>query len=95
MALKKMEAIVFGRVQGIGFRFFVEKNADSLNLTGWVCNQYDGSVRLVAIGSEEALHVLLCSLKEGPPLSIVDEVKYSISDVQFNEYDRFTIRSSF
>lgn len=95
MSLKKLEATVFGQVQGVGFRFFVERNAESLDLTGWVCNQYDGSVRVLAIGNEGAVSTLLTCLKEGPSLSYVEDVKYTISDVLYNEFERFTIRSTF
>jgi acylphosphatase len=70
----RLEAVVRGRVQGVGFRYFVMREARRLELDGWTANEADGSVRVVADGPRETLEVLLETLREGPPASIVERV---------------------
>jgi acylphosphatase len=91
MKYKKIEATVSGLVQGVGFRFFVEMTAQSLGITGWVCNLPDGNVKTVGVGTEEQVAGFLEKLKEGPSMSRVDNVIYNIQDVEFNEYVSFDI----
>ncbi len=73
-APERLEALVRGRVQGVGFRYFVLSRARSLGLTGWVANEPDGSVRCVAEGDRGALDALLDVLERGPSGSRVDDV---------------------
>jgi acylphosphatase len=70
----RLEAVVKGRVQGVGFRYFVLREARRLQLDGWTSNEADGSVRVVADGPREALDELLDALREGPPSSLVERV---------------------
>lgn len=70
----RLDAVVRGRVQGVGFRYFVMREARRLGLDGWISNEADGSVRVVADGPRESLEVLLEALREGPPASIVERV---------------------
>lgn len=67
----RLHATVEGYVQGVSFRYFVVKIANSLNITGWVRNRYDGSVEVVAEGPRSALDKLLGSLRQGPPSALV------------------------
>jgi acylphosphatase len=67
-------AVVSGRVQGVGFRFFAERAARELGVRGWVRNLPDGSVETVAEGEEDAVSRYLARLKAGPRASRVDEV---------------------
>jgi acylphosphatase len=67
--------IVTGRVQGVGFRWFVEHAAVLLGLSGWVRNRADGSVEVLASGSREKLHDLYTELRKGPRASRVDNVE--------------------
>ncbi len=71
---ERLDASVRGRVQGVGFRYFVLREAESLGLDGFVANERDGSVRVVAEGPSEVLDALLGLLNEGPPASIVERV---------------------
>ncbi len=73
----RLDASVRGRVQGVGFRWFVVREASYLELDGWVANERDGSVRCVAEGPRRDLEALLERLEEGPPASIVDRVLVS------------------
>jgi len=66
---------VRGRVQGVGFRYFVRRLARGLELSGWVANRADGSVEVAAAGSPPALAELEARLGEGPALARVDAVR--------------------
>ena len=66
--------MVSGRVQGVGYRYFVVRAASELALDGWVRNEPDGAVRCVAEGPEAALDALLARLREGPSGARVDGV---------------------
>lgn len=63
---ERLEAVVRGRVQGVAFRWYTQREARRLGLTGWVRNQPDGSVRLVAEGEREGLDRLWAWLAHGP-----------------------------
>jgi len=75
--MKRLHAIVTGRVQGVGFRYFVQQRAAKLELTGWVRNQWDGSVELIAEGSHLGLQALLKALYQGPPSARVTDVNFT------------------
>jgi acylphosphatase len=60
-----------GRVQGVGYRAFVETRAAELGLTGWVRNRRDGSVEAVLQGSPDAIEAVLDACRAGPPASRV------------------------
>jgi acylphosphatase len=66
--------VVRGRVQGVGFRWFVDYEARKLGLAGWVRNNLDGCVELLAIGTEQQLAALKAKLKQGPRAARVDDV---------------------
>jgi acylphosphatase len=66
---------VTGRVQGVGFRWYVRAEAERLGLGGWVRNRPDGSVELAADGPEDAQDALLAAVRRGPPSAIVSRVE--------------------
>jgi acylphosphatase len=66
---------VRGRVQGVGFRWYVAEAARELGLSGWVKNRSDGNVELAAAGAVDALAKLEALVTEGPPGARVDEVR--------------------
>lgn len=70
----RLDVLVIGRVQGVGFRYFALQKAMELGLDGWVANVDDGSVRCVAEGPRERLETLLGRLREGPASAIVERV---------------------
>jgi tRNA pseudouridine55 synthase len=67
-------AKVYGRVQGVGYRYFVKEKAQSLGIFGYVKNLEDGSVEVLAQGREENLQKLIEELKKGPFLARVDKL---------------------
>lgn len=74
MSHERLDATVHGRVQGVGYRYLVVMRAMELELTGWVANGADRSVRCVAEGPRPALEALLATLEAGPAGAIVDHV---------------------
>jgi acylphosphatase len=83
---------VKGRVQGVGFRFFVEAEARRLRLRGYVRNLYDGRVEVYAIGKETVLTQLRERLETGPPASCVEQVDERLATLQ--DYTEFVIEAS-
>lgn len=71
---ERLEATVLGRVQGVGYRYHVLRQAMALGLTGWVANEGDGSVRCRAEGSRVDLEALLDALHSGPAGAQVERV---------------------
>jgi acylphosphatase len=67
--------VVRGRVQGVGFRWFVEREAHVLDIAGWVRNNADGSVEVLAMGSRDLLLGLRSRLRAGPRAARVDDVE--------------------
>jgi acylphosphatase len=72
--------LVRGRVQGVGFRWFVEREAHILQVAGWVRNNHDGSVEVLAMGTREQLAGLRSRLREGPRAARVDNVEEAEAD---------------
>ena len=69
--------VVRGRVQGVGFRWFVEREAHMLGIAGWVRNNHDGSVEVLAMGTRDQLLGLGSRLRQGPRAARVDDVEES------------------
>ncbi len=70
----RLDAIVVGRVQGVGFRYYTAQQAQRLGLVGWVSNQLDGSVRVVVEGPEQAVNAFSQFLSIGSPYAVVQTV---------------------
>ena len=83
-ALSTLHVDVRGRVQGVGFRWFVRESARALGLTGWVRNHPNGRVEVLALGSDSALKALRALLAEGPAGAQVSSVE-SCPDTPKNE----------
>src|SRR5450755_3598912 len=69
--------LVRGRVQGVGFRWFVEREAHLLQIAGWVRNNPDSSVEVLAMGTREQLVELRSRLQQGPRAARIDDVEES------------------
>jgi len=74
MAQSAIYARVYGIVQGVGYRFFAQRRARQLGLTGYVRNLPDGSVEVYAEGDEQALKSFLIELRQGPIAAEVHDV---------------------
>jgi acylphosphatase len=70
----RLEAVVRGRVQGVGYRVYALGVARGLGLVGWVANESSGSVRVVAEGAPADLDRLVAALRDGPPSAWVERI---------------------
>jgi acylphosphatase len=64
---RTVRAVVSGMVQGVGFRYFVQRLAWHCDVTGWCRNRSDGTVEIVGTASPQALEAFLAGVGEGPP----------------------------
>lgn len=72
--IKKVRLIISGRVQGVGFRFWVNGKVKELGLNGWVRNLETGQVEVVLEGEESLVKKMVKECKQGPMLARVDKV---------------------
>lgn len=87
--MKAKRYFISGLVQGVGYRFFVEKIARSLGIKGYVKNLWDGRVEVFAEADEKTLSELEAKLRVGPPASDVSNVE--VVDVQIQGFKDFKI----
>ncbi|MGM5484999.1 MAG: acylphosphatase [Nanobdellota archaeon] len=80
--MRRYHVWIYGRVQGVNFRFSTMKEARKLGINGWVRNNEDGSVETVIEGQEENIDNMLNFLKKGPSLAKVDDIKTEKEKVQ-------------
>ena len=88
-----VHVLIHGRVQGVGFRFFVRRCAEQMNVGGWVRNRGDGSVELEAGGSHEDISSFVARIEQGPDTARVDSAE--ITELREGQaWDGFEIASS-
>jgi len=87
----RLEAIVHGHVQGVNFRYYTHRQASALGLTGYVRNEWEGTVRVVAEGDKPQLASLLAWLHRGPPSADVERVDVTWKEFT-GEFQRFEVR---
>ena len=75
-----VRTVITGRVQGVGYRAFVETEASRRGLAGWVRNRRDGSVEAVFSGPQHVVDGMLAACGEGPDSSRVDDVEIEPTD---------------
>jgi acylphosphatase len=75
MADRSIMVRITGRVQGVGFRAWVEQRAAALGLSGWVRNTESGEVEAVFAGPAEAVNAMLAACQQGPRHARVDRVE--------------------
>lgn len=90
MGKKRVEIIINGRVQGVFFRQKTKAEAEKLGLLGWVKNEGDGSVKIIAEGEEEKIKGLIKWLRVGPRFARVDKAKINWQKAQ-EEFSQFEI----
>ena len=67
--------VISGRVQGVGFRFYMQRKARELGITGWVRNRRDGAVEAMVQGGPDAVEAMTAWARRGPPSAAVTEVR--------------------
>lgn len=82
---------VYGRVQGVGYRYFVQSQARRFGLSGWVRNRRDGGVELEAEGTRVALEQFLQAIHRGPTAARVERI-HAIWGPYTGQYDGFEVR---
>lgn len=83
--MKRVELVVRGIVQGVGFRYYCQKQAENLGITGTVRNQPDGSVRLEAQGEEPSLERYVELVRKGPRNAVVEAMDSTELPLKQNE----------
>ncbi|MFY9641218.1 MAG: acylphosphatase [Rhodomicrobium sp.] len=72
---RTVRVLITGRVQGVGYRFWTERNAKALGLHGWVRNRRDGAVEAFFSGAAGGVEEMLKRCRKGPPAAVVAEVR--------------------
>lgn len=88
---KRAEIVAIGLVQGVGFRYFVIKNAENLELNGYVKNLYSGEVLTVVEGSRPKIEELFNRIKIGPSHAAVKNCRIEWGESK-NEFTHFEVR---
>jgi len=86
MAVTK-HMIISGRVQGVAFRFYTQRKARELGVTGWVRNRRDGSVETMVQGSAGAVESMIAWARRGPPSAVVAEVKIADGTGDYADFE--------
>lgn len=73
--MKTKKYLISGRVQGVGYRWFVHKQARAIGVTGTVRNLSDGRVEVIACGTDTQLELLEIKLHQGPSMARVDGIQ--------------------
>ncbi|OCL26083.1 acylphosphatase [Orenia metallireducens] len=82
---------ISGHVQGVGFRWYTNQQASSLGVKGWVKNLADGRVEAVIVGDKPKIDKMLDLLKQGSPLSQVDDIEV-IDEEYRGEFKNFKMK---
>ena len=90
MALSTAHMIAHGRVQGVGFRYFVHQQARAYGLTGWVKNLPNGNVEIHAEGEKQTIQEFIVNVKEGPAFGYVSDLELEWGEPS-EEYRTFDI----
>ncbi len=93
--IQAVHAIAKGRVQGVGYRWFVQQTATKLGIKGYVRNLPDGTVELEAEGSPESLNTLINEMKKGPrgaDVQAIKEHRVSLMNEAARRFTTFEIR---
>jgi len=78
---------ISGRVQGVGYRFYMQRKARELGLTGWVRNRHDGSVEAMIQGSPEGVEAMTVWARRGPPSAAVTDVRIADGGGDYAEFE--------
>jgi acylphosphatase len=87
MQLVTKRLSITGRVQGVGFRFYMQRKARELGVTGWVRNRRDGAVEAMVQGSSGAVEAMIVWAQRGPPSAVVAEVRVTDASGDFATFE--------
>jgi acylphosphatase len=91
MPVKSIYLVISGRVQGVGFRYFVRQKAQELNISGWVKNTPDGKLEIEAEGENHNLEIFIDWMRIGPSRAVIRS--FSNSDIYpIRNFTNFIIR---
>ena len=79
--------VITGRVQGVGFRFYMQRKARELGVAGWVRNRRDGSVEAMVQGEAGAVEAMTAWARRGPPSAVVAEVRISEGSGDYTSFE--------
>jgi len=88
--VRTVRLTITGHVQGVGYRFWAERAAAALGISGWVRNRSDGTVELLATGSEDAIAAMIEACRQGPRAAVVSDV--AASDAEDDGSEGFSAR---
>lgn len=89
--MRRVRIIIYGRVQGIGFRYFIKKQADTYGIKGYVRNLPGGEVEIDAEGEQNKLTDFIANCKSGSGLSRIDD--YVLHEIPYFGFQHFSINS--
>ncbi|MBB6447343.1 acylphosphatase [Bacillus benzoevorans] len=87
----QLHIIVFGKVQGVGYRYFSQMKAVQYGVKGWAKNLPDGSVEIIALGTNDQLEPFTEELRKGNPFSKINNMEITEMD-QIEHFHSFTIK---
>ena len=87
--MKTLHLRIEGRVQGVWFRESMRREADRLDVKGWVRNQPDGSVEALVQGTHEAVDALLDWTRIGPPMAQVERITQTEAQGQYSTFEKW------
>ena len=79
--------LITGRAQGVGFRFFMQRKARELGVTGWVRNRRDASVEAVVQGEPDAVEAITAWARRGPPSAAVAELRITEGEGNYSSFE--------
>lgn len=85
-----VRVVVHGRVQGVGYRWYVRAVCEAADVRGWVRNRSDGAVEAELYGDDAAVALVLAALRDGPPQSRVDDL--AVTEIPPSRATAFEIR---
>jgi acylphosphatase len=88
--IRSIKVNIYGKVQGVGFRYSAMQKANEIGITGFVKNRTDGSVFMEIEAEPELIDEFILWCKKGPAWSVVDDVV--VVDILFNNYKSFSIK---
>jgi acylphosphatase len=85
---KSAHILVLGRVEGVGFRYYVKNVADQTGVTGWVRNRFDERVEILAQGDQEKMEKFIALVRVGPSASLVTDmaIEWCVADPAFSKF---------